>query len=87
MEEVGEDELVDAGGQVFELGVDFKADEVADDEEGRVVEHLVVLIELLVGLFEVAAFGFVFPGEPAAFPDVGGTSISGAGLADAFFKV
>ena len=43
-EEVVEGEGIDAGGSVFELGVDFEVDEVADDEQGRVVEGFVILV-------------------------------------------
>jgi hypothetical protein len=49
-EEFVEVEGVDAGGQVLKLGVDFEADEVADDEEWRIVEGFVILVELLVCL-------------------------------------
>ena len=52
-EEVVQGEGEDAGGEVFKLGVDFEADEVADDEERRVFQGFVVLIELLIGLLEV----------------------------------
>ncbi len=86
VEEVGEDKLVDAGWGVFEFGVHFEAVEVADDEEGRVAEGLVVLVELLVGAFEVAAFGLVLPGEPAAFPNVDEATIVGAGFGHVFFE-
>ena len=84
-EEVVEGEGEDAGRGVFEFGVDLEADEVADDEEGRVFEGFVVLVELLVGLFEVAGLGLVFPGEPAALPDVGEPLLTGTGFEDTLF--
>jgi len=46
----------------------------------------VILVDLLVGCLEIAAFGLVLPGEPAALPDVGKTFIVGAGLCDVLFK-
>jgi hypothetical protein len=49
-EKVIEGECVYAGRKVFKLGVDFEADKVANDQEGRVVESFVILVELLVGL-------------------------------------
>lgn len=63
--------------------MDFEADEVADDEEGRVFERFVVLVELLISFLEVATFGLVLPGEEAPFPNVGETFIASAGLGDA----
>ena len=62
--------------------MDLKSLEVADDEERWIVEGLVVLVELLVGLFEVAALGLVLPGKPAALPNVGESRPAGAGLGD-----
>ncbi len=86
-EKVVKIEGVDAGGKVLELGVNFEADEVAaDDEEWWVIEGLVVLVELAVGLFEIAAFGFVFPREVAALPDVGIAFVGAADLADTLLK-
>ena len=41
--------------------------------------------ELFVSLLEVAAFGFVLPGEVAALPDVGVTGLAAAGFGDVFF--
>lgn len=82
-EQVVESKSIDTGGKVFELGVDFEADEVTDDEKGRIVERFVILVELLVCLLEVATLGFVFPGEETALPYVSVAFISAAGLGDA----
>jgi len=81
-QQIVEIESVDAGGEVFKLGVDLEADEVADDEQRGVVEGLVILVELLVGLLEVATLGLVFPGEEAALPDVGVPLFAAAGFGD-----
>ena len=85
-EQVVECELEAAGRKVFELGVNFETDEVADYEERRVVETFMVLIELFVRILEVAAFGFVLPGEEAALPDIGEALFAGAGLGNALFE-
>lgn len=54
-EKVVKGEGEDAGRSVFELGVDFEASEVANDEQRRIVETLVVLVELFAGFLEIAA--------------------------------
>ncbi len=69
--EVGEREPMDARGRAREVRVHFEAVEVADDEEGRVVERLAVVVQLAVGGREVLALALVLPGEVAALPDVG----------------
>ena len=65
--------------------MDFEADEVANDEQRRVFEGLVIFIELLVGFLEVATFGFIFPGEEAALPYVGETFFAAASFGDTLF--
>ena len=69
--EVGEVEGVDALGGGGEVGVDFEAVEVADDEKWRVAEIFTVVIDLLVGGFEIFMLALVLPGEVVAKPDVG----------------
>jgi hypothetical protein len=66
--------------------VDFEADEVADDEERRVFKGFVILVELPVCFFEVAALGLLLPGKPAAFPDIGEAGFAGASLLHVLFK-
>ncbi len=60
-----------------EVGVDFEAVEVADDQEGRILEVFAVLEELFVGGSEIFVFAFVFPAEVASEPDVGPAVASG----------
>ena len=43
------------------------AGEVADDEQGRIVEGFVVLVELPVGGAQVATFGFVLQAKKPRF--------------------
>lgn len=67
------------------LGVDFKTDKVADDKQWRVIETFVPLVELLVGILEVAALGFVIPCEVATLPYVGKAGGSSSSFRDALF--
>lgn len=69
--EIGEIEGVDALAGGGEVGVDFEAVEVADDEERRVAEVLAIVVDLLVGGLEVLVLALVLPGEVVAEPDVG----------------
>jgi hypothetical protein len=78
---VGEVELVDLDGGIGEVGVDFEAIQIADDQERRVFKVFAVQEELLVGLFQALVFAFVFPGEFVAHPDIG--PAFAAGLVDA----
>jgi hypothetical protein len=69
-------ELVDregvlALGGAGEVGVDFEALQVGDDEDRRVAEILAVLEELGVGRVEVGPVALVLPGEVVFPPDVG----------------
>ncbi len=72
-------DLLDRAGEV---GVDFEAVEVADDQQRRVFEVFAVLEELLVGGGEVFVLAFVFPAEVAAHPDVG-PALAAVGFLDA----
>ncbi len=80
--EVGEAESVDVLGSAGEVGVDFEAVEVTDNQQRRVFEVFAVLEELAVGGGEVFVFAFVFPAEVAAEPDVGPT-LAAFGFVDA----
>lgn len=53
-----------------EVGVDFEAVEIADDEQRRIGERFAVLQKLLIGFAEVFVLALVFPAEEAAPPDV-----------------
>ena len=70
-EQVVQGEPVDRGGRVGEVGVDLEAVEVADHQEGRVVQRFAVLQQLAVGGGQVLALALVLPGEVAALPHVG----------------
>ena len=83
--EVVEREGVDALASSGEVGVDLKALEVADDEEGRVCQLFTVVVELLIGLLEVFVLALVFPGEVVAEPDVG-KAFAAARFADVLFE-
>jgi hypothetical protein len=72
-------------GSAGEVGVDFEAVEVADDQQRRVFEVFAVLEELFVGGGEVFVFAFVFPAEVAAHPDVG-PALAAFGFVDAAFE-
>jgi hypothetical protein len=65
--------------------VHLEAVEVGDDQERRVFEVFAVLEELDVGVTEVLALLLVFPGEVAAFLDVG-EAIAAGGLGSAFLE-
>jgi len=65
--------------------VDLEGFEVADDEEGRVVESFAVVVELVVSLFEVFVLAFVLPGEVIATPDIG-EAFAAAGFAYVFLE-
>ena len=65
-----------------EVGVDFEAVEIADDEQRWVFEVLAVLEELLVGGDEVFVLAFVFPAEVLAHPDIG-PAVAAVGFVDA----
>ena len=84
-EEVVEGKGKLAGRGVLELGVNDETNEVADYEDGRIFEAFVILVELLVGLIEVSAFGLAFPGEEAAPPHVGEADVVSACFGDALF--
>ncbi len=57
-------------GGVGEVGVDDDAVHVADDQQGRVLQRLAVLEELVVGRPEVLALPLVLPAEAVLLPDV-----------------
>ena len=63
-----------------EIGMHLEAVKVADDEEGRVLQVLTVLEELLIGGRPILALALVLPGEVTALPDVG-PAAAAAGLA------
>ena len=54
-----------------EVGPDLDAVEVADDEQRRVAQVILVVEELEVRGLEVLLVALVLPGEEAALPDVG----------------
>ena len=83
--EIGEIESIDALGGGCEVSVDFEAIEVAYDQEGRVAEILAVVVDLLVGGFQVFVLALVLPGEVVAEPDIG-EAFAAASLADVFFE-
>ena len=56
---------------VGEVGVDQQAAEVADDEQGRILQRLTVLEQLLVGRVQVGAGLLVLDGKATLVPDVG----------------
>ena len=53
------------------LGVHLEAFEVADDEQGRLAQRLVIVEELLVGRAQVLALALVLPAEVVLEPHVG----------------
>ena len=63
-------------GCVDELRMDDDLVEIADDEEGRVLQVFAVVEDLAVGGVEVGVFALVFPGEVALLPDVGPTLLA-----------
>lgn len=83
--EAGQVESVDALGGAGEVGVDFEAVEVADDQERWVFEVFTVLEQLFVGGGEVFVFAFVFPAEVIVHPDVG-PAVAAVGFMDAAFE-
>jgi hypothetical protein len=70
--------------RVGEVGMDRDLLHVGHDEQGRVLQALAVLQQLLVGFGEVGVFALVLPGEKAALPDIGpalaAALLVGAGL-------
>ena len=56
---------------VDEVGVDDDGREVGDHQQGRVVQRLAVLQQLLVGPVQVGVLALVLPAEAAALEDVG----------------
>jgi len=69
--EIGQAEGVDLLDGAREVGVHLEAIQVADHQEGRVLQRLAVVQQLLVGRRQVLALALVLPGEVAPFPDVG----------------
>ena len=57
--------------RVGEIRVDADFLHVRHDQERRVAERVGVLLELRVGLDEIAAVALVFPDEAAVPPDIG----------------
>src|SRR5665213_1713975 len=86
IKEIVQREGVDTAGRVLKLGVDLEANEVADDEERGIFQSFVVLVQLAISLGQVTTLGFVFPGEPAALPDVSDAFLGAADLADSLLK-
>jgi hypothetical protein len=64
-------ELVDQRLGVGEIGVNLKAEKVADNQQRGIVEILAVLEQLQVGGFEILVLSLVLPAKEAALPDVG----------------
>ena len=54
-----------------EIGVDYDAVQVADDEDGRTSEGVAVEEELIVGVVQILVLALVFPAEEILFPDIG----------------
>jgi hypothetical protein len=88
--EAGEVDLDDLLDGVGEIGVDADDVEVADDEQGRIAEVVLVAEELDVGGVEVLADALVLPGDVAVIPNVRpaiaatgdfGAALEGVGLA------
>jgi hypothetical protein len=63
--DVEQRKAVDFLGRVREVGVDFEAVQVADDEQRRVFQVFAIKLKLLVRFVEVPALFLVFPGEMA----------------------
>lgn len=82
VQEVVEFKGVDASRQVLKLRVNLKTFKIADHKKRGILKGLVVLVQLLVGLLEVASFGLVLPGEVTALPNVGESTFAGTGLSD-----
>ena len=87
--EFGQAEFMDLLDRAREVRVDFEAVEIADDQQGWVLEVFAVLEELLVGGCEVFMFAFIFPAEVVAKPDVGPAAAGGgrARLQPSWFSV
>jgi len=51
--------------------MDFEPVEIAHDEQGRVLERLAVVEQLLVGSRQVRSLALVLPSEMVLLPDVG----------------
>ena len=66
-----EGDLVGGGDGLREVGVDHDAVQVADHQQGRVVQGVAVAQELVVGGVQVLVLALVLPAEEALLPDVG----------------
>ncbi len=84
-QQIVEGDGVDALDGVGEVGVYENGVDVGYDEEGRVLQGLAVLEQLLIGFVEVGVFAFVLPGEVVFFPDVG-PALAAASLGRAGFE-
>ena len=71
--------------RVGPVGVDADAVHVGHDEQRRIFQRDAVLQKLVERRVEVLARAFIFPGEAAAFPDIG-PAFAAAGFGGAFFK-
>ena len=71
--------------QAGEVGVDLDPLEVADDQERRVAEVVLVAQQLDVGGLQVLVLALVLPGEEVALPDVG-EAVAAGGLGDALLE-
>jgi hypothetical protein len=60
--------------RVGKIGVDPDLLHVRDDEQRRVLEPVGVLLQLRIGLNQVAALALVFPGEAVPLPNIGKAS-------------
>ncbi len=72
-------ESVEDGWLGREVGVDFEAVEIGDNQQRRIFQVFAIELKLLVRFEEVAAFALIFPGEVALVPDVG-PSLAAAGF-------
>ncbi len=78
-------EHVHLRGSAGELGVDFVSVEIADDQERRVLQILMVEQKLLIGCRQIGVLALVLPSEMLAHPDIGESLPPGA-LGRALFE-
>ena len=71
VEQVVERQFVHPFDRVGKVGVDADELGVGHHEQGRVLQALPVLQELVIRPVEVGVFAFIFPGEKVLFPDIG----------------
>ena len=77
--------FVPLGDCVGEVGAHDDAGDVGHHQQWRVAQRTGIEQELAIGGVQVAALVLVFPGEPAAAPDIGPAVLAGE-LGGAFFE-